>query len=185
MTATLRIKLRRPADVAVVEDLSAVPTVFDDLFPRVYYAHQMRLAGYDWPTVARRMNYSNRYAAEKAVRNWLYETREHRAAEGFANTKAEMHADAVQGELERLDALQSAYWEEAIGGHIKSAEFILKVINQRSRLLGLEVLPEVSANVNTLIVGGTEDQYVAALLKARDLMNQLGPATAARVIESE
>jgi hypothetical protein len=40
-------------------------------------------------------------------------------------------------ELARLERLHNAYWDEALGGAIDSAEFILKVSKQRAALMGL------------------------------------------------
>lgn len=51
-------------------------------------------------------------------------------------------ADAVEDhralELARLDALQVAFWERAMTGDVKAAGMILRIIEQRSRLLGLD-----------------------------------------------
>ena len=41
-------------------------------------------------------------------------------------------------ELARLDALQVAFWEKAMAGDLKAAGMVLRIIEQRSRLLGLD-----------------------------------------------
>lgn len=44
-----------------------------------------------------------------------------------------------QLEINRLDRLQRAIWEEAASGDLKAVDRAVRIINQRSRLLGLEV----------------------------------------------
>src|SRR5438874_1736904 len=41
-------------------------------------------------------------------------------------------------ELSRLDALQVGLWERAVGGDIKAVEAVLKLMERRARLLGLD-----------------------------------------------
>ena len=176
----IRFRLRRPEMVERAEGLSAIPNSFDALFPKPYYAYQLRLAGHDWPHIAAKLNYRSGPNAEDAVRKWLYRTNEARQKE-WAVTKDQMHTDAINSECDRLDALQAAYWQDAIEGDIPSANFVLKVIAQRAKLLGLETqAAQVTHQLNTLVVGGTESEYVAALLKARD---SLGPAASPKVID--
>lgn len=177
----VRLVLRNPSAEHQVEDLSAVPESFDKMFSKPYYAHQLRLAGHDWPYIAHKLHYSSAQGAENAVRNWLAKATDGRAADMI-------RAEAVALDLERLDALQAAYWEDALRGDLPAAQFCLRVINQRANLVQPGSAP-VSATVtnNTLVVGGTEAQYVASLMKARDAL--VGPAARpddeAAVVESE
>jgi len=172
----IRLPLRRPVD------LEAIPKRFDSLFPRPYYAYQLRLAGHDWPQVAQKLRYKSGHAAEKDVHNWLYRANEKRTREGFIRTREAMHNDAVNAEVSRLDRLQAAYWEDAIGGDLPSAQFCLRVIQERSKLQGLEnPQANIQTQMNTLVIGGTQEEYIAALRRARET---LGPAAASRVIEA-
>lgn len=41
-------------------------------------------------------------------------------------------------ELERLDALQVALWDDAVAGDVTAVDRVLKIINARCRLLGLD-----------------------------------------------
>ncbi len=41
-------------------------------------------------------------------------------------------------ELARLDALQSACWDAALAGDLRAVEAVLRVMQQRARLLGLD-----------------------------------------------
>ena len=41
-------------------------------------------------------------------------------------------------QLERLDAVQAAYWDAMIAGDVAAATIVLKVIAERIRVLGLD-----------------------------------------------
>ena len=41
-------------------------------------------------------------------------------------------------ELERLDALQLAIWDQAIQGHVANIDRVLSIMKRRSALLGLD-----------------------------------------------
>jgi len=182
---TLRLVLRRPEAVSQVEDLPATPGVFDTLFPKPYYAHQLRLAGYDWPQVAMKLEYRSGHAAERAVRRWLSKTIEETDKE-FPRTREMIRSEAVALDLERLDKLQAAYWQDAVNGDLPSAAFCLKVIAQRSALVapGSAATQVAAITNNTLVVGGTESQYVSSLLKARDMLGPAKRDDEAHVVES-
>jgi hypothetical protein len=89
----------------------------------------LRLAGMDYQTIADRLDYSSRGAASKDV---------HRALE--ENLEAESAAAQTLRELEvqRLDRMQAAAWAKAAKGDLKAIETVLKVIDRRCRLLGLD-----------------------------------------------
>ncbi|WP_333746007.1 hypothetical protein [Streptomyces sp. IBSBF 2950] len=89
----------------------------------------LRLAGMDYATIAERLDYADRGAASKDV---------HRALE--ANLEAESAAVATLREIEvqRLDRLQAAAWAKAAKGDLKAIETVLKVIDRRAKLLGLD-----------------------------------------------
>jgi hypothetical protein len=52
-------------------------------------------------------------------------------------------------ELDRLDALQRTFWKSAIEGNPRAADFVLRVIDKRAKLLGLEAPLKVQAEVVT------------------------------------
>lgn len=89
----------------------------------------LRLAGMDYQTIAERLGYADRGAASKDV---------YRALE--ANLEAEAAAAATLRELEvqRLDRMQAAAWAKAAKGDLKAIETVLKIIDRRARLLGLD-----------------------------------------------
>jgi len=89
----------------------------------------MRLAGVDYDTIAQRLGYASRGAAytdiDRALQTRLTEQRQ--------------GADVLrQQELARLDRLQAAAWTSAAAGDLKAVETVLKVIDRRCKLLGLD-----------------------------------------------
>jgi len=76
---------------------------------------------------------------------------------------------AIATELNRLDSLQSAYWNDALSGEVKSAEFVLKVMTHRAKLMGLDQLGsgEQTEGARVLIVGGDQASFLAALQAGR------------------
>jgi hypothetical protein len=47
----------------------------------------------------------------------------------------------------RLDRLQRAYWPAALGGDVGAARLVLRVIDRRARLFGLDAPIKVSTEV--------------------------------------
>ena len=52
-------------------------------------------------------------------------------------------------ELDRLDILQRTYWQPAVNGNLRAADFVLRVIDKRAKLLGLDAPIKVQAEVVT------------------------------------
>jgi hypothetical protein len=65
-------------------------------------------------------------------------------------------------ELSRLDALQSALWQEAMAGDTKSTDSILKIITMRAKMLGLVDTTD-TATSRTVVVTGDSTSYIEAL----------------------
>ena len=82
--------------------------------------------GATFEDAARVAGYASRSGAYKA----FWKAMEHREAEGVEGHRAL--------ELARLDALQVALWDDAVGGDVKAVNAVLRIIEQRSRLLGLD-----------------------------------------------
>lgn len=97
-------------------------------------ALQMRLAGTDYTTIAGALGYSDRAAACKDIT---------RALE-IRTRDQQQSADVLRGvEVARLDTLQEALWADALEGNFKMVETVLKVIDRRIRLLGLDQATKV------------------------------------------
>ncbi len=64
------------------------------------------------------------------------------AYKAFWKAVDEREADAVDQhrmlELQRLDALQVGLWDQAVAGDVKAVNAVLRIVQQRSRLLGLD-----------------------------------------------
>ena len=78
--------------------------------------------------VARAVGYSHRGSAHRAV------------FKALAEQEVEAVEDLRALELARLDALQAAIWDDAMRGDTRAASAILRIIDQRVRLLGLQAL---------------------------------------------
>ncbi len=78
---------------------------------------------------------------ERAAKQAGYATRSG-AYKAFWKAVDGREADAVDEhrmlEVQRLDALQVAIWDKALSGDIKALNAVLRIIEQRSRLLGLD-----------------------------------------------
>ncbi len=82
--------------------------------------------GATYEQAARQAGYATRSGAYKA----FWQAMDTREADGV-DTHREM-------ELQRLDALQRALWDKAMGGDVKAVNAIARLIEQRTRLLGLD-----------------------------------------------
>lgn len=72
-------------------------------------------------------------------------------------------------EVDRLDELQSAVWQDAISGDRQAVETALKIIQARAKVLGLDNMPTSTITNNTIVVAGTSEEYVAALRRVAEL----------------
>jgi hypothetical protein len=88
-------------------------------------AVELRTAGADYDTIAQRLGYGSRSHAFEAVNNLLKE----RATEPAAELR--------QMEADRLDKLMLAHWSAATKGDIKKTEIVLRLMQRRAELLGL------------------------------------------------
>src|SRR4051794_16459536 len=87
---------------------------------------ELALAGHSYDEIAQEVGYQNRGTAWRAVQDAL------------SSTIAEAVTEYRQLELARLDALQAAHWAQAVGGSVRSADLVLRVIDRRTKLLGLD-----------------------------------------------
>ena len=85
----------------------------------------------------------------------------------FHRALADREAEAIDEhralELARLDAVQASYWDEAVGGDVRAASLVLRCIDQRARLLGLDQPGRASTVAASVIAPGYEEAYAEAL----------------------
>jgi len=76
-------------------------------------------------------------------------------------------------ELDRLDNLQRTYWQPAVAGNLRAADFVLRVIDKRAKLLGLDAPLKVQAEVVTYDGSDLdrEVERVARIIEASTLGN--------------
>ena len=95
---------------------------------RELQALELRKAGLTYARIGELLGVSH-VAVGKAVR---------RALAKHSDQTKEAVEELRQLELERLDAVNLAFWEKMMAGDVQAAKLILRTIEQRSRLLGLE-----------------------------------------------
>jgi len=122
----------------------------------------LRLAGMDWQSIADRLGYADRGAACKDVARAL-ET----------NLAEQSQAADTLREVEslRLDRLQAAAWPSAVKGDLKAIETVLKVIDRRVKLQGLDM--PLRAELSGPDGGPMQLQH-ANLAKLYDLIDAAG-----------
>lgn len=102
--------------------------------------------GMSYDEVAKAVGYGHRGSAHRAVSKALAE----REVEGVDELRAL--------ELARLNRLQSSLWDKAMAGDVRAVDWVVRIIAQRVRLLGLGAtglgLPGASDQV--LVVGPPE-----------------------------
>src|SRR4051794_27570684 len=89
-------------------------------------AVELVLTGHTYQQVADQMGYANRGTVYRIVQETLHAR------------QAESIDELRQLEMSRLDALQQGHWGNALGGDTAAAAVVLKVMEQRARLLGLQ-----------------------------------------------
>jgi transposase-like protein len=88
-------------------------------------AVEMALTGSSYQAIADELGYANRGTVYRLVKNAL----EDREVETI---------DELRGlEVDRLDSLQVAIWEDAMTGDARAAAAVLKIMHIRAKLLGL------------------------------------------------
>lgn len=95
---------------------------------RSWEALQLRKAGATYEEIGRALGMT-RTGAYRAVKRALDELNE---------KIAEDAAEVLRLELERLDAMLLAVWPKAKQGHLGAIDRVLKIMERRSRLLGLD-----------------------------------------------
>jgi hypothetical protein len=97
---------------------------------------ELRRSGETWERIALAVGYANASGAQKAY------------ARVVSRVQRESVDEIRDLELDRLDRIQRAFWTPAIVERDKrAAEVVLKVMDRRAKLLGLEAPTRVQAEV--------------------------------------
>lgn len=133
--------------------------------PRAAYAFELRKAGADYDLIAEKLGYKNGATARQAVLS--------RIKKYYKENEKEIE-EVVQLELLRLDQLQLICWRKAKDGDLAAVDRILKIMERRSKLLGLDKETDSGAgtvNQTAVFIGGTEQEFIDGIKQARELMN--------------
>ena len=110
--------------------------------------HGLRWPGMCWPgrmkydEVARQVGYANRGTAHRAVAQALSE----RLVDGIDELRAL--------EVARLDAMQAALWPPQVeAGDTRASMTVIRIIDRRCRLLGLDATKRARQRFDTLVIG--------------------------------
>lgn len=126
-------------------------------------ALELRRSGKTWWQVAKALDISQSYAA-----NLVHEALSEAAQLVDYGTKQQLLAL----EIDRLDTLQQAVWTDAVGGDLKAIEIALKIIQSRTKVLGLDNMPTNTVTNNTIVVTGTSEEYITALRRVQEIPAQ-------------
>jgi hypothetical protein len=99
-------------------------------------ALEFRRAGMTYEAIADRLGYANKSVAFKLIDRALKRTNQGEAE------------DVRALEVDRLDRLQMGLWANAIAGDVASARTVIRLMERRSRLLGLDAPTKIDATVS-------------------------------------
>lgn len=99
-------------------------------------ALELRKAGVSYRHIAEQLGYRGVSGAHSAV------------ARALKKAIQEPAAEVLKLELERLDALLLALWSDAKRGNYGAIDRTLKIMERRSKLLGLDIVTTTTQNLN-------------------------------------
>jgi len=125
------------------------------------HALQLRASGATYKQIAEVLGLPNLMAAYRLV------------TQEVDNAIRESAQEILELELTRLDRLQMAVWADAINGHVQAIDRVLKIMEQRARLLGLyerpaqQDDPRQQHGVIIIPAESSTDEYIAGLKAIR------------------
>lgn len=111
---------------------------------------ELRLARYRWQDIATNVGYASAGAAFNAYKRALIRTLQEPAEE------------IRQQERERLDRIDNALYQRAITGDLPAIHALLKVMDRRAKLLGLDEI-KIKQDINITEGGNDFDERVKEL----------------------
>jgi hypothetical protein len=122
-----------------------------DNLDRTLEALRLRQAGFTYDEIAARVGYANRSSAFRAVSSALKRT-------------LKEPCDAVRMvELTRLDQMIKALWPAAEKGNLGSIDRVIKIMERRAKLLGLDSAQDVNINFGKMSDAELRD-YIQRIL---------------------
>jgi len=137
---------------------------------------ELRRMGYTWQKIADSVGYADHTGAYAAYKRAMKRT-------------LQQPADELRSqEVDRIDNLQLILWDQAITGDVKAIMAIIKLMERRAKLLGLDAPVRIEQEVTTWTGEDSIDRAVkdlAALLQANDADSTGESAMAEPTSESE
>ena len=105
-------------------------------------ALELRKAGASYQQIGERLGISNGQAFQDVKREMAK----------IAEQATELATEVRQMELERLDAMHLGLWPEARKGHLGAVDRVLRIMERRASLLGLDAPKQQDIRLETLDV---------------------------------
>jgi hypothetical protein len=142
------------------------------VFDPAYEAHRLRMTGMPWREVAAKTGYRNDTDAMLAVRRYL--------TKAATELDAEQKREALRLQLDRYEAVLSAWWTAAtVGSQARSsagvpipgtvvlddraAAVVLKTLAQIDKLHNFDAEATGDAQPEIIVIGGNPSEYAAGL----------------------
>lgn len=137
---------------------------------------ELRRVGLTWVRIAEEVGYADHTGAYAAYKRAIKRTMQQPADE------------LREQELDRLDRLQVAVWPAAMKGDTRAVATIIKLMERRAKLTGLDMPIKIEQDVTTWTGGESIDRAVrdlAALLTANDAIGSGESAMAEHLSTTE
>jgi AraC-like DNA-binding protein len=137
---------------------------------------ELRRAGLTWTRIAEEVGYADHTGAYAAYKRAIKRTQQQPADELRAQ------------ELDRVDRLQLAIWPNAMKGDTRAILTIVRLMERRAKLTGLDMPIKIEQDITTWDGGDSIDRAVrdlAALLTSHDATGTGESAMAEHISESE
>lgn len=127
---------------------------------RASEAYEMKLSGKSLSEIAEALDFNTDADVTNAI------NAEMRRGAQFLTTSE--RGGILQMELDRLDRLQAVCWPAAMMGDPKSVESVLKIMDRRIKITGLDAADTQTQQHTVLVVGGQEADYIKTLKELGD-----------------
>ena len=119
-----------------------------------FEAHKLRLQGQSWEVIAKEVGFSS--AAVASVETYRY------LSKLTVLVSKERREESLTMELARLDELQASVWASAVSGDLNAIDRVLKIMQHRAKLIGLDLTIERTTST-TIVVNGNSHDYITSL----------------------